>query len=159
EARADLPGEANALRLAARERGGRAIECEIMQADVEQEFEPGADFLQQFSGDDALDRIELRFGDIEPARQFINGQRADFNQRLATDRNGGGLWMEPLTMTCGAADDAHVFFELQPSRPGGGLLEAGEKLRDESFPLAAMPKNRAAVVPPLVNDVPIAASH
>ena len=44
QAGADLPGQANALGLAAGEARGRAIEREIMQADVEQKADAGRGF-------------------------------------------------------------------------------------------------------------------
>ena len=51
QARADLRGEADALALAAGERAGAAGEREIFEADVDQEFQPVADFLQHADGD------------------------------------------------------------------------------------------------------------
>jgi hypothetical protein len=57
EARADLRGEANALALAAGERAGAAGERQILQADVDQEFQPVADFLQHPDGDLVLLRV------------------------------------------------------------------------------------------------------
>ena len=51
EPAADLPGEADALGLAAGERRGRAVEREVVQSDVQQEPEPGANLLEQFAGD------------------------------------------------------------------------------------------------------------
>ena len=46
EARADLRGEADALALAAGEGAGAAGEREIVEADVDQELQPVADFLR-----------------------------------------------------------------------------------------------------------------
>ena len=48
---ADLPGQADALRFAAGKRRGGAVERQIVEADVEQESEPAADFLEHFGGD------------------------------------------------------------------------------------------------------------
>ena len=48
QAAADLAGEADALRFAAGERGGGAVEREIFEADVVQEAEPAADFFEHF---------------------------------------------------------------------------------------------------------------
>ena len=58
EAAADLAGQADALGLAAGERRGRAVERQVVQADVEQEAEPAADLLEQFAGDGLLHRVE-----------------------------------------------------------------------------------------------------
>ena len=51
EPRADLRGEADALALAARERAGGAREREIFQPDIDQKFQPVADFLEHADGD------------------------------------------------------------------------------------------------------------
>ena len=51
QAGADLRGQADALRLAAGERGRRAVEREVPQADVDQEAEARADLLQDLAGD------------------------------------------------------------------------------------------------------------
>jgi hypothetical protein len=45
EAGAHLAGEADALRLAAGQRLGAAIEREVVEADVDQEAQPVGDFL------------------------------------------------------------------------------------------------------------------
>ena len=53
---ADLAGQANALGFAAGQRRGGAVEGQVMQADVEQEAEPAANFLEDFDGNGALKR-------------------------------------------------------------------------------------------------------
>ncbi len=54
EAGADLRGQANALALAAGQRAGGAREREIIEADVDQELQPLADFLQHAHADFVL---------------------------------------------------------------------------------------------------------
>ena len=49
QARADLGGQADALRLAAGERAGAAIEAEVVEADAEQQLQPAADFAQHLA--------------------------------------------------------------------------------------------------------------
>ena len=56
EAGADLGGQPDALRLAAGERARRAVEGEVVEADVEQEAEPGVDLLDDPLGDLPLAR-------------------------------------------------------------------------------------------------------
>ncbi len=51
QSRADLRGQANALRFAAGKRGGRAIEGEIAEPDGEQKIEALGDFGQRAAGD------------------------------------------------------------------------------------------------------------
>ena len=51
ESGADLRGETDALRLAAREGSGAALKVDIAQADAFEKVEPGANFLQQLASD------------------------------------------------------------------------------------------------------------
>ena len=66
--RADLAGQADSLRFAARERRRGPIEGQVMQADVDQECEPRANFLEQFFGDRPRDGIERESTSIARAR-------------------------------------------------------------------------------------------
>ena len=59
EAGADLRGQANALALAARQRAGAARQRQIFEADIDQELEPLADFLQDADGD-----LHLLLGEV-----------------------------------------------------------------------------------------------
>ena len=54
QARADLRGQADALRLAARQRRRRALECEVVQADVHEEAQARLDLLDDGAGDALL---------------------------------------------------------------------------------------------------------
>ena len=51
QAGADLRGEADALALAAGQRAGRARQRQIIEADIDQKFQPLADFLEDAPGD------------------------------------------------------------------------------------------------------------
>jgi hypothetical protein len=59
EAAADLAGKADALRFAAGERGGSALERQVFEADVLQEAEAASDFFQDFGGDELLVAFEF----------------------------------------------------------------------------------------------------
>ena len=50
EARADLGRQPDALRLAARQRGARPVERQVVEPDVDQEAEPRADLLEHLRG-------------------------------------------------------------------------------------------------------------
>src|SRR5712671_4348231 len=54
ESRADLAGEPDSLRLAARERVRGAVERQIVEADVVEEVEPRNDLVDDFLGDGLL---------------------------------------------------------------------------------------------------------
>ena len=63
EARPDLAGQPDALRLAAGQRAGRARQREVVEADVEQEPEPGVDLLGDPLGDHPVALGELERGE------------------------------------------------------------------------------------------------
>ena len=56
---ADLRGEPDALALAAGQRAGGAGERQIIEPDIDQEFQPRADFLEDAPGDFVLLGVEL----------------------------------------------------------------------------------------------------
>ena len=103
QARANLRCEADALAFAAGERGGIAIEREIVEADGAEEFEPLDDFAADALGDQrfAVSEVEIDGGGeraIErQGSEVRDGEAADFDgQRLgpqalaAADRAGRG---------------------------------------------------------------------
>ena len=79
EARADLRGEPDALAFAAGQRARHAREIEIVEADIDEEFQPGADLLEDARGDLAVLRLEL-------------WSRASVNQLLAARIDISETW-------------------------------------------------------------------
>jgi len=73
----DLTGKTDALRLAARQGRGAAIECQIVQTHIEQESDPAAQLLQHLAGDGPLQgcQIFLQFPGlrIEPGGEVADG--------------------------------------------------------------------------------------
>ena len=85
QAGADLGGEPDALRLAAGQRAGGAVEREVVEADVEQEAQPLVDLLEHPLGDLLLAR-----GQLEVAQELgalADRQRADLGDGLAAERS------------------------------------------------------------------------
>jgi hypothetical protein len=72
QAGADLRGEPDALALAAGQRAGGAGEGQIIEPDIDQEFQPGADLFEDTPGDLVLLGVELfrQFG--EPDRRYAS---------------------------------------------------------------------------------------
>ena len=83
QAGADLRGQPDALRLAARERGAGAVEGEVVEAHVGEEAEAVADLLVDHAGDGHLALAEHA------------GQGLDPGQRVA-DRHGRDVADVPL---------------------------------------------------------------
>src|SRR5260221_10963938 len=59
---AELRGQADALRLAARERRRRAVERQVAQADLLEEIEPAIEFRHEVSGDFSFSSLQKQFG-------------------------------------------------------------------------------------------------
>ena len=72
---ADLRREADALRLAAGERRRATVERQVVEADFDQEVEPGADLLQHLVGDRLLTRIAERRVRPTPGAQTTAARR------------------------------------------------------------------------------------
>ena len=96
QAGADLGREPDALGLAAGERARRAVEAEVVQADVEEEPEPGVDLL-----DDPLGDLPLADGEVdvlEEARGIRDGQPGDLgdDRPPTSTASDSGLRRAPL---------------------------------------------------------------
>ena len=152
---ADLARQPDALHLAAGKRRGGAVQVEIFQADVFQELQPAANFLEHVLGDLLAGGIKLQFAEILFGSG--DGQRADLGQgafgpvaerRIAAgDGDGPGLRIQPLAPAAAAAEDAHVFFQLAALEPALGGAILGEELGDDSLELAAPLVARGSAAP------------
>ncbi len=122
--RADLAGQADPLRLAARERGRRPVEGEVIEPDVVEEAEPTADLLEEFLGDRLRQGVELGRAvfrgqvlgrlagqGVEEAGDPRDRDRPEFDQGLAADPDGAGARVEPGAVAVGAGHAPHVRFE------------------------------------------------
>ena len=76
---ADLPGQADALHLAAGKRRRGAVEREILQAHVLEELQPAANLLEHLGGDLLARGVQLQLA--EELLGVGDGQRADLGQR------------------------------------------------------------------------------
>ncbi len=161
EATTDLPGQADALGLAAGQGRRTAVERQVVQADVEQEADPAADFLQHLGGNLVLERrkalFQLALLRIEPLAQVADGHGTDFGKHLAADAHSPGLRVEPLALAAGTAADTHVLFHRHAPWPRRGLLEAAQQLRNDPLPGAAVLPDAVPLFP-FVGDVPVAAA-
>ena len=83
QAGADLRREPDALRFAARERAGAAIEIQVVEADAEQQLEPRPNLLQHLAS--GIGAAPCRLDRPEKRVQFVEVQLADVVDRLAAD--------------------------------------------------------------------------
>ncbi len=119
EARADLRREPDALRLAARERARRPVEREVVEADVEQEAEPGVDLLDDPLGDLLLAQREV--DGVEEAGRLVDGEPTDLGDVLAAEEHGERLGLEARALADGARHLAHVALVALAAPLGVGL--------------------------------------
>src|SRR5665213_2677458 len=162
EAATDLPCQPDTLSLTTGEGGGGALDCEIMEAHIEQKADTSAQFLEYLDGDGPLHRRELLFKAarprFKPTGDLADGKSAYVRQRLVADADSPRLSVETFTLARRAAHHAHIFFELHAPRAGGGFLETAKQLRYDAFPLVAVFPDAAAALLPLEGNVPVAAA-
>ena len=103
---ADLGGEPDALRLAAGQRGGGAVEREVVQADVDEEAEPGVDLLQHPLADHRVAVVEVA-ARCSQLGGVADRQRGDLGDRAPVDRDGEDLGLEPGALAGRARHLAH----------------------------------------------------
>ncbi len=121
EPRADLRRQADALRLAAGERGRRPREVEVVQADLDEELEPHADLPQHLRGD-----VRLAVGQLELRHELLRVREAhlgDVGDVRAVHEHREDLGLQPLAVADRAGDLAEV---LAPAR----TLVVGLRLRE-----------------------------
>ena len=120
---ADLRGEPDALALAAAQCGRPAGEAEVVESDVEEELESGADFLDDLVGDGALLGLHLLLHRRHPCIEIRQFHVADLGDVLAVDAEMERLAVQSLATTFGTGD--HLIDRLRPLlRPGLLLIDA-----------------------------------
>ena len=107
---ADLGRQPDALRLAAGQRRRGTVEREVVQADVDEEAEPGVDLLEHARADHRLALVQVEPG--EPRRGVPDRQRRHLGDRAALDRDGEDLRLEPGALARRAGHLAHVALVL-----------------------------------------------
>src|SRR5467141_275125 len=122
EPRADLAGEADTLRLAARERVRAAVERQIVEADVVEEVEPRDDLVDDFLGDGLLAAFELELA--EEFERLLQGEPAHLVDRAVVDLDVPRFRAKPRPPAGGAGLGVQVFRELLAHHQGIGLLVA-----------------------------------
>lgn len=114
ESGADLGGQPDALGLAAGERAGRAVEREVVQADVDQEPQPLVDLLEDALGDLLVPGLELQLA--EEVGAVADRHRGDLGDGPAHDRDREDDRLEPGAFTGRAGHLAHVALEALAAR-------------------------------------------
>ncbi len=133
EAGADLRGEADALALAAGQRAGGAGEGEIFEADVVEEFQAVADFLEDAPGDLVLLGVERLRQFEEPVAGALDRQFGDLADVLAVDLDAQRLGLEAIAVAGGAGHVGEVLAEFFARPVALGFLEAAFEIGDDAL--------------------------
>ena len=140
---ADLGGQPDPLRLAAGQRRRRPVQRQVVQADVEQEAEPGVDLLEHPPGD-LLSRSDSSSASSSLASSPI-GSAAVVGDRPAVHRDGQRHRLEPGAVAGRAGHLAHELGEPLPAGVALGLgvppLDVGDRALEVGVvrPLPAVP--------------------
>ena len=158
EAGADLGRQADALRLAARERGRRAGEVEVAEADVDEEVEPDLDLAQHLRGD----RL-LAVGELEPIHErpgIGEAQQADVGDAVVVDEHREHLGLQSLAVADGARHLAQVLGPARALHVGLGLQVLPLDVRHDALEAGRVAHLAAvAVAPPHLDLEVVAAEH
>ncbi len=113
ETRAERGGELDALRFAAGECGGEAVEREVVEADLLEEVDALADLFEDLSGDLLLrGRESERVEELAGVGDGESGGLADvFGVAVAGERDGAGFGAEALAAAVGAGGVAAILGE------------------------------------------------
>ncbi len=166
--RADLAGQPDPLGLAAGERRRRAVERQVVQADVGQEAEPAADLLEQLLGDRPRERVEWpsrasqaavergcpRQGIEEPG-DLADRHRAQLDQRLAADLDGPGPGLSRAPWHSGQVMLRMYGSSCARVGPPEAPAIPGQQLGGDSVPLLGVRPDLALALP-AVDDHPVA---
>ena len=143
----DLGGQPDALRLAAGQGAGRPLEGEVVEADVEQEAEPGVDLL-----DDPLGDLPLTVGELDVAQERValaDRQPADVGDRPAAEQHRERLGLEPGALADRARHLAHVALVAVAAPVGLGLAVPALDERDRALEAGVVAAHPAVPVPVL----------
>ena len=149
QAGSDLRRQSNALRLAARERLRRAAEREIVEADVDEEAQPLAHFLEDRPRDVLVETrtTVLAHGHaIEELERFGDRELGDLADVQPVHRHRERLRLEPAAVTDGARRLDHELLELLAHAVGRRLVVAALHVREHPFPRAFEVAARASRV-------------
>ena len=128
---ADLAGEPDPLGLAARQRGGAAVQVEIVQPDVGEELEPGIDLLEHPFGDLHLAGVEVEGADH--VGRFADRQAAQLEDVVAGHCDGERVRVESSPLAGVARHLTHVPLRRLATGVGLGLGVPTGDVGDDTF--------------------------
>ena len=128
---ADLAREPDALRFAARERVGGAVEREVVESDVDEELQPVRDLAHDLFRYRLPPTVEGQL--FEELLRILQGQRAHLVDGPVGDPHVARFRPEPRAVARRAGLRVQVLRELFLQRDGVGLPVAPLQVRDDAF--------------------------
>ncbi len=128
---ADLGGEPDALRLAAGEGVGAAVERQVVQADVDQKAQPVADLLDDLLGDLALGAGQVEL--VEEGQALVDRQGGQLRQIVLGDEDVPGRFVQPGALAARAGLGRDEARQLLAHGVRLGLAVAPLHVADHAF--------------------------
>ena len=157
QARTDLRGQSDALRLAAGERLGRAGQGQVIETHVIEEAQAGADLLEDLPRDLRGGSFELQR--IDPCEALLGGHVAHVRDRLAAHGDGQHLGAQSPPLAGLARHLAHIRLVVLLHLVGVGLLVAAHQRAHHTLEPGRILAQTAPAVPIRDLDVEIPAVH
>ena len=133
EAAADLRSQPNALALAAGQCAGRAGEREIVEADIDQELQPFADFLEHPHANFILLGVKVLGQLGEPGAGALHAQLGHLGDMLGRDLDAKRFRLEPGAVAGRAGHVGEIFQQVLARPLAFGLLEAALEIGDHAL--------------------------
>ncbi len=156
QAGADLAGQTNALGLAAGQRLGAALEVEIVEPDVDQEFQAGLDLVDDLGGDLALAAGQRERLEIAPG--VADREAHDLRQGVIVDVDVARFAAQTAAVTGRAGLDGQVLGQILADHARFGLAVAALHVGQHALERVLAGDLAAAVVDVAEGDVVIAAA-
>ena len=131
KSRADLRGQPNPLRFAAGERVALPVQREVRQADVFEEGQPGADFLDDFTG-----HMLFKLGEFqrsEEVQRFLDAHPRHVDDRLVADGNSQAFRSEARTFAVRTLHRDHELLQAGLGEFAVGFLVKPFKVWNDAF--------------------------
>ena len=122
QARSDLRREPDALALAARQRARGALQREVIEAHVGEEFQALVHFLEDQARDFLFLRAQL--GRLEKRERLLDRHRGDFGNRFVVEANEQALLLQARAAACRTRPHIHERAEPFAHRFRFGFLVA-----------------------------------
>ncbi len=148
QAGADLRRQPDALRLAAGQGVGGAVQSQVLQADVDQEAQAHGDFAQYLTSDDHLVAAEgLATQRSDPAGSVGRGQSGDVGNRVFVDGDGQTLRAKAAAAAGRAGLHGQVRINLRGVRAAVGSHHERHNAVEALFPAAGSARAPIATLP------------